>query len=264
MYNKLVLFFRLLRHYFYSQSRFDLHSPFVFSFYKDVLKNNSNFPDYMRIEHIRKNMLGHPGFIRMTDLGSKSSDIKWDRRIIRTRKVAAYSTVSPVFGHFLFRVARFFKPETILELGTSLGISASYMALGNPDGKVITVEGCRETAEFARTNFEHLGLLNIEQIIGDFDDVLPGILSEKGKIKMFFIDGNHRKDPTMKYFFQILDHIDDDSVLILDDIHWSKGMEEAWKMICDHDSVKVTIDLFRMGVVFFSERLSKEDFIIRL
>ena len=254
---------RFLQHTYRTRSRFDLHSPFVYKFYKDILKDKTSFFEYKKVEHLRFAMLNHPGFIRMTDLGSKSTDIRWSKKVIRTRNVAQHSAVSPRDGQFLFRLSRYFKPETILELGTSLGISTSYLAIGNPESKVITVEGCPETADLARRNFDHLGLKNIRQIIGNFDEVLPGLLSETGKTKMFFIDGNHRKGPTLKYFSQILEHVEDDSVLILDDIHWSKDMEKAWEEIRNHPSVKVTIDLFQMGLVFFSERLSKEDFVLR-
>ncbi len=251
-----------MQHSYRSRSPFDLHSPFVYKLYKDILKDKTIFLEYKKVENVRSSMLNHPGFIRMTDLGSKSTDIRWSKKVIRTREVARHSAVSPLYGQFLFRLARHFKPETILELGTSLGISTSYLAKGNPESKVVTVEGCPETADFARRNFEHLGLKNIRQIIGNFDEVLPGLLSETGKTKMFFIDGNHRKAPTLKYFSQILEYVADDSVLILHDIHWSKDMEQAWEEIRNHPSVKVTIDLFQMGLVFFSERLSKEDFIL--
>ena len=256
-------FSRFLNHAYRTRSKFDIHSPFVFNIYKDILQDKTIFFEYKKVEHVRFAMLHHPGFIKMTDLGSKSTDVRWNKKIIRTRKVALHSAVTPRHGQFLFRLSRHFKPATILELGTSLGISTSYLALGSPESQVITIEGCSETADLARRNFEHLGLKNIRQIIGNFDEVLPGILSESGKMKMFFLDGNHRKGPTLKYFSQILEYIEDDSVLILDDIHWSKEMEEAWEDIRNHPSVRITIDLFQMGLVFFSERLSKEDFILR-
>ena len=263
MNNKISRFSRFLQHTYCTRSRFDLHSPFVYKLYKEILQDKTIFFEYKKVENVRSAMLNHTGFIRMNDLGSKSTDIRWSKKVVRTRNVARHSAVSPRYGQFLFRLARHFRPEVILELGTSLGISTSYLAAGNPESSVVTVEGCPETADFARRNFEYLGLKNIRQIIGNFDDVLPGLLSETGKMKMFFIDGNHRKGPTLKYFSQILEYIEDDSVLILDDIHWSKDMEEAWEEIRNHPSVKVTIDIFRMGLVFFSERLSKEDFILR-
>ena len=264
MYTRVFLLLKFIRHHLRARSRFDLHSPFIYQFYKDILKDPVSYTEYTRVEHLRTAMRSHPGFIRMTDFGSKSSGSKWNKKIIRMRHVALHSSVSPAYGQLLFRIARFFKPETILELGTSLGISTSYLAMGNPKGKVITIEGCRETAELARINFDHLGLRNITQVTGNFDEILPEVLLKSGKIKLAFIDGNHRKEPTMSYFFQIVNHIDQDSVLIFDDIHWSQEMDQAWRMICSHESVKVSIDLFRMGIVFFSERLSKEDFILKL
>ena len=80
---------------------------------------------------------------------------------------------------------------------------------------------------------------------------------------MIFIDGNHKKDATLNYFQQCLQQMSSNSVLVFDDIHWSDGMEKAWIEIKQHPRVKVTIDLFQMGLVFFREELSKEDFILR-
>jgi predicted O-methyltransferase YrrM len=252
-----------LGHTYRTHSRFSLHSPFVYKFYKEILKDRTDFHEYGKIEAVRSQMLESPGFIKMNDLGSRAEDVRWCKKVVRTRMVARHSAVSPHHGQFLFRLARHLKPEKIVELGTSLGISTSYLAAGHPKGRIITIEGCSETADLARKNFEHLGLKNIHQVVGNFDDVLPGLLSEAGKATLFFIDGNHRKGPTLRYFSQLLEYIGDDSVIIFDDIHWSEEMEEAWKEIKKNPAVKVTIDLFQMGIVFFSPRLSKEDFILR-
>jgi predicted O-methyltransferase YrrM len=147
-------------------------------------------------------------------------------------------------------------------LGTSLGISTIYLAMGLPQGHITTIEGCPRTAELAANNFNILGLTNIDLITGSFEKKLPDLLEHLAKIDLVFIDGNHRKEPVLHYFYQCLQHIHDDSVIIFDDIHWSKEMEEAWKVIREHPSVTITIDLFRMGLVFFKEGLSKEDFIL--
>jgi predicted O-methyltransferase YrrM len=150
----------------------------------------------------------------------------------------------------------------MLKLGTSLGISTAYLAMGNPHGQVTTIEGCPETAAAAANNFRILGLANIRQETGPFEEILPGLLGNLGNVDLFFIDGNHRKQPSLQYFHQCLQHIHDDSILILDDIHGSGEMEQAWDEIKQHPSVTLTIDLFRMGLVFFRKGLSREDFII--
>jgi len=170
--------------------------------------------------------------------------------------------MSLAYGQLLFRIARYFQPSVMVELGTSLGISTLYLAMGYPSGQITTIEGCQETSAMAKKNFQLLGLSNVKQFIGSFEDVLPIVLHDLGKVDLIFIDGNHRKGPTLQYFYQCLQHIHDDSVLILDDIHWSDEMEEAWNEIRLNPSVTITIDLFRMGLVFFRKGLSKEDFIL--
>ncbi len=81
---------------------------------------------------------------------------------------------------------------------------------------------------------------------------------------LVYFDGNHQKDATLKYFHQLLPLAHNDSVFIFDDIHWSKGMEESWEEIKAHPGVRVTIDSFFWGIVFFRKEQKKEHFTIRL
>ncbi|MGA3014152.1 MAG: class I SAM-dependent methyltransferase [Bacteroidales bacterium] len=225
--------------------------------------NDRSFHDeFCTVERLRFQLLRNRSVYEMTDLGSLGDKNQSRNKDVSIRDVIKNSSVKPVYGRFLFRMARYFKPSVTLELGTSLGISTSYLSMGNPEGHITTVEGCPATAEIAAKNFKYLGLTNIDQIIGPFEKVLPDIFEKLGKIGLIFIDGNHRKEPVLHYFYQCLQHIHDDSVIIFDDIHWSKEMEEAWKVIRENPSVTVSIDLFRIGLVFFKEGLSKEDFIL--
>jgi predicted O-methyltransferase YrrM len=255
--------FRYAGHALHSRSAFDLHSPFVFHVYQDILKDTTKYNEYQKVEEVRSAMLERHDFIKMTDLGARSMDIRWNRKIITVRQVARHSSISRKYGQLLFRLVKHLKPDSILELGTSLGISTAYLGLANPEAKIVSIEGCRETAEIAAKNFEHLRLNNITQVVGNFKDMLPELLQKQGKIKMVFIDGNHRMEPTLKYFSLIKEYLAEDAVLILDDIHWSEEMENAWKEIQKHPEVKITIDTFQMGLVFFSDRFSKENFILR-
>ena len=121
----------------------------------------------------------------------------------------------------------------------------------------------KQIAEIAKEGFGKLGISNINLIKGNFDDLLPGILFDLGKVDFAFIDGNHRKDPTLLYFYSLLNKINKTSILVFDDIHWSAEMEEAWELIKTHPSVTLTIDLFFIGIVFFrNEFKTKQHFII--
>jgi len=156
-----------------------------------------------------------------------------------------------------------YKPSCILELGTSLGMSALYMSEAAPGARIITIEGCPETSAIARSNIEKAGKNNISVITGSFDEKLQEALRLMPNPDLVFIDGNHRKEPTVKYFEECLPHLHAGSVVVMDDIHWSAGMEEAWKLIIAKPEVKVSVDLYHMGVVYFREELSKEDFVLR-
>lgn len=151
-----------------------------------------------------------------------------------------------------------------MELGTSLGITTSYLALASPHAKVLTIEGAPEVAALAQAHFKHLGLQNVAQIVGNFNDTLPTALQQMPHPDLVYIDGNHRCQPTLHYFHTLLPTVQDHTILVFDDIHWSKEMETAWATIKSHPEVTLTIDLFFIGLVFFSHNFkAKQHFTIQ-
>src|ERR1035437_3856049 len=225
----------------------------------EVIYKKGSYYAYEKIEQLRRKLLVSLKQIEVTDFGTGRSG----KRTIS--EIAERSLKSAKYGQLLFRLAYHFKPSTILELGTSLGISTAYLASANPNAKVITIEGCPNIASEAKNNFEILGLNNIKSVVGNFDEILPAVLCQLpiADCQLVFFDGNHRKKPTLKYFTKCLEHAGNDSVFIFGDIHWSDEMEEAWEEIKSHSQVTVTIDLFFLGLVFFRKEQAKEDFIIR-
>jgi len=151
-----------------------------------------------------------------------------------------------------------------LELGTSLGITTSYLAFANLSAQVITMEGAPTVADLAQKTFDRLNLKGIEVLKGNFNQTLPETLERIKTVDLVFIDGNHRKDPTLNYFHQLINHSTESTILIFDDIHWSSEMELAWKEIQQHPEVTLTIDLFFIGLVFFKKDFkAKQHFVIR-
>jgi predicted O-methyltransferase YrrM len=164
----------------------------------------------------------------------------------------------------LYRLVEYFRPQTIIELGTSVGISTLYLALANADTRIYTIEGCTTKSEQAASNFTAMRVSNIEQHIGRFDHVLPDLLRQTGKLDFAFIDGNHTYDATIANFEILMSVANNETVFVFDDIHWSAGMQKAWDEIANNDRVTVSIDLFRFGIVFLRKELSKQKFVIRL
>ena len=160
-------------------------------------------------------------------------------------------------------MVKYYQTEQVIELGTSLGLSSSYFAQNNPHLKVTTIEGCPETLKIATTNFEKLNLNNIRTLQGDFKDRLSEALTPRGEKEIIFFDGNHQEQATLEYFKTALKNVSSKSIFIFDDIHWSIGMTKAWNKIKGHPQTVVTLDLFFIGIVFFDERLTPQNFNIR-
>ncbi|MDE3252631.1 MAG: class I SAM-dependent methyltransferase [Bacteroidota bacterium] len=264
MYSSFQLGLRYLRYYLTASNGkgHGVHSPFVFSFITEVLNDDRNFYAFSDIEIQRESLLHDGNSILVDDYGAGSRVAKPNLR--RIKDIAASSLKPKKFSQLLFRIVDHFAPDTILELGTSLGISTAYMASARISSKVITMEGAPAIAGKARDLFTRLGLQNITLVEGNFDHTLQPTLSEAGKVDLVFIDGNHRYEPTLRYYREILPYLDEYAILIFDDIHWSREMEQAWDEIKKDPAVTLSIDLFFIGLVFFRKELTiKQHFTIR-
>jgi predicted O-methyltransferase YrrM len=239
-----------------------VHSPFVFDFITNVLNDDRTFYAYDDLENLRRSLLRNKKVLTIEDFGAGSVVSKSNQR--KVRDIARSALKPKKFGQLMFRMVDYYKANTIVELGTSLGITTGYLASGNLKGQVYTFEGARQVAEVARQNFQKLSLNNIQVIEGNFDSTLQPNLHKITNVHFAFVDGNHRKEPTIQYFEQLLAKATEYSVFIFDDIHWSEGMEEAWKYIQQHPSVTLTIDLFFIGLVFFrKEQKVPQHFTVR-
>ncbi len=273
MYSAFQLSKKYFRYFFKAQNSrgHGVHSPFVFDFIIHVLNDKKRYNCYSKIELLRKKLLSDKVLIEVEDFGAGSAVFPFKKR--RIKDIAVSSLKKKKYAQLLFRIAKYYQSKTIVELGTSLGITTCYLASANPGSKVFTFEGAKNIAKIASNNFEKCGLNNIELIEGDFQKTLvvnkACLTGQVGQeeienVDFLFIDGNHRKNATLKYFNFFLKKSTAKSIFIFDDIHWSEQMEEAWNIIQQHDSVTLTIDLFFIGLVFFSKDFKvKQHFIIR-
>ncbi len=206
-------------------------------------------------------LLRNKTLIEIEDLGAGSKKLQHKRRQIS--QIAKNAGITKKRARLLGRLAVYFNCSNMLEIGTSLGIATASLAFATPESNITTLEGCKNTADVAKANFKTFDLHNINTVIGNFDETLPGVL-KNNTYDLIFFDGNHQKEATLKYFSQCLDHIHNDSVFIFDDIYWSKGMQEAWQIIKSHPKVTISIDTFQWGLVFFRNEQVKQHFTIRV
>jgi predicted O-methyltransferase YrrM len=236
-----------------------IHSPFLFDFVtKAVYVKVSEHHKVSGIEKFRNKLLESDEIIKIEEFGAGSGRLAHRERKICD--IVRISSTTPKYGQLLYRIAGYFKPSVILELGTCLGLGTMYLASGNENAKIFTIEGSKKLMQKAQENFRHNNFTNIIARQGNFDEVLPVLLNEIGKIDLLFIDGNHRKDATLQYFNTCIPYLHKDSVVIFDDIRWSDEMFEAWLDICGNTKVFLSLDFFRMGVVFLKDKLKKQHF----
>jgi predicted O-methyltransferase YrrM len=263
VYSSLQLAKKYISYYYHAANGkgHGMHSPFVFDFIKHVLQNKTGYEPPAAIEALRRQLLHDNSVISIEDFGAGSRKPSKQKTV---RQVAKTAVKSKNWGQLFYRLARHYQPQTVIELGTSLGISTAYFAAANPPATLITIEGSAAIQQRAVANFNALHMGFIKSLCGRFDDVLPQVLASLSTVDVAYIDGNHRLQPTLNYFEQLLQKKNDASIFIFDDIHWSAEMEEAWRRIQQHPEVRYTIDLFFLGLVFFrAEFKIKQHFTIR-
>lgn len=202
-------------------------------------------------------MLKDSGSVSSEDLGAGSSSRNDERRI---KDIAKLSLSSPHQCRILYRMVKYLDVARVLEFGSCLGVSAAYMAQAGAE--VISMEGNRDLYHRAVSSFSSVGS-GIDFRHGAFENILPRIIDEEKPFDLIFIDGNHRKEPTLRYFDQVRPLIKENTVLIFDDIHWSEEMESAWFELKANPEITMSLDLFWCGIVFFRKGLSGEHLSVR-
>jgi predicted O-methyltransferase YrrM len=234
----------------------------VFNLITKCFYDTKSKPEYEVLKNYRNSLLKNKNTIKVTDFGAGSKVFKSNTRQIS--KIAKTAGISPKRAELLFRITNYFQTNTILEIGTSLGLATSALALGNPKAKITTLEGCPNTANQCQLQFQKFNINNVELVVTEFSHYLQICNLQSVICNLIYFDGNHSKKATLEYFELLLPTICNETVWIFDDIHWSSEMEEAWEIIKNHPKVTVTIDTFQWGMVFFRQEQLKEHFVIRI
>ena len=238
-----------------------IHSPFVYSLLRNAIEGKEKptyFKDFKALFRKLKNTNSE---IEVSDFGAGSRKSKGKKRKIST--IARSAVSSAKYSLLLFRLMNYLKPENVIEIGTSLGVNTLYMASAQSVKKLITLEGCPHISAIAQQHFKELNFENIELECENFDISFKKALEKIQIADFIFFDGNHKMEPTLRYFNQALAYIHNDTCFVFDDIHWSEEMEEAWEKIKQNETVVLTIDLFFVGLVFFRKEMKKQHFTIR-
>ncbi len=237
-----------------------IHSPFVFELNRSVLNSRNKYRDYARIKKYRMSLSGNREIINVYDKGAGSLVFSSDKRVIGD--ILKYSASSCRTGRLLFRLAHYFKPRSIIELGTSLGFGAMCLASGSVHGTVYSLEACPRQLEIAGAELERAGAGNVELIKGDFRDMLPELLNRIEQADLVYFDGDHSTGSLLWQYRTCLAKAASSSVFVIGDIHWSDEMDRAWKILCNDPAVTLSVDLFDCGLLFFRNVMVKQHHIL--
>jgi predicted O-methyltransferase YrrM len=231
---------KYIEHLFYRKHRkgHGIHSPYLFDFVNRVVFNSQH--------------TAVPGPI-LEEFHAQKSESSFVRR----------SSVSLKQGALLHRIAQWFRPEMIIELGTGIGISTMFLASGSPGTPLHSIEGDGERAQLASRLMERCCPGSVSIHHGEMAEQLEAILPLVPGRFMAFVDGNHHYEPTMDYVRKLLDRAGDEAIIVMDDIYWSRDMYRAWKEIISWPEVPVSTDLFHMGILLLRRDLHKRQIKIK-
>lgn len=249
--------FKYIQHLFCWKHRkgHGIHSPYVFEFVNRVIFNSDKTEVPIKIRNIHRELKNNPKVIP-----------EGKRKI---RSFVRGSSVTQTYGSLLYRIAKWVEPDFLLELGTGLGVSTLYLGSGLnqlPGAEhvpVHTIEGNASRAAFAEKLFKRFDLSGVKVHCGEVDEHLLELKGDMPGRFLAFVDANHSYEPTIRYVKSLIPLAGEEAIVVMDDIYWSKGMYRAWKELISIPEVRVSVDLFHMGILLLRKDLHKTHYKIK-
>jgi predicted O-methyltransferase YrrM len=253
-----------IQHFLSEVDEHSLQSPFLYSFYTNCIKTSLNGEIPAELENMRQGWLQSDEVVVVEDHGA-GSRLGGRKR----RKISDIARVGISSGNtclltclLLTELVRFFRPRLVIELGTSLGISA--MSLGfDRQTPVITIEAAEALCDLAQSHFRQHGYHNIRLERGPIDECLPMVLAqEELNADLVFIDANHRSEALIRYVGWLKTHLSEHAVIVVDDIRWSADMYAGWKELCADEAFQLSLDLRALGILIKRPELVKRHYFL--
>jgi len=248
---KSILIYRRIRH----RKGHGVHSPFVFNLITKVIEEKSPYYTFHEIELLRKRLSFKEERITYPDRHHKGK--------LRTRSIArivAQEAINPKHGALLFRLTNYFKPEHILQIGPSMGLSALYLSSYRTGVNCIALEHVKEFATISQWVYQQAFRNPVTLQVGAYEEILPPVLSSLKQLDFVYFNTATETFENEWIFKTCLEHIHARTVFMIKGIKSNKEMRELWQQVLARPEVTVTIDLYSMGLVFFNPKLHKRNY----
>lgn len=249
-----------LRWYANASTRHDVEDARLVAFVQEVYRDDRHYHAFDLVRAIRNYWSQRKGTVKLQSLGAPS---KTTRRAERTvSSLVKTNAIDDRCGRLLFRLTLWLRADRILEFGTNAGISTLYLHAADTRALLETVEGNPEVAALARETFAKAGASpQLHPYVSRFDTWLENNWPKnppEQPLDLFFLDGDHRYQPTLDYVRRLLPAATAQSVFVVADIHWSEGMEQAWTDLKRFPEVRASLDLYHFGLLFFDPKMEPQ------
>lgn len=230
-----------------------IHSPFLFHLITKVIENKKHLSAYKVLRDQRDRLSN----LIKDNSGELEIQTFRDPILIASGRKNLFKAVELPFryGKLLLRLVNEFKPKTISCYGPSFGLNLLYLTLSDESIPVNFVQSDNSLIPFCQATLENAAVKNVnyyekETLPEDFSDFV-------------FINFPFSPEETEKSIKTILDTQCEREALIIRGIHESKGLESIWSNLIKDNVVRISLDLFEIGIVLFQKNLQKEHFVLR-
>jgi hypothetical protein len=227
-----------------------IHSPFLFYLVTRVIEDKRQYPAYRIIRSLKEKILNQlKERENPCDLLINAASLP-DR--VSKNKLFKKVELGYRYGKLLLRLINEFKPSSVFLYGPTFGMNLLYLALADQKPSVYVIN-------FRTQERTHL-----------LPEIPESKISFEQESKVFsrvqefsFINFPFNPQETKRIIEAKMKLNGEDDVMIIRGIHKSAAMEALWRELITDKRIRVSLDLYEIGILLFRNRLQKQHFVIR-
>lgn len=248
-----VLLYRILRH----RKGFGVHSPFVYNLITKVIEEKCPYYCFYDIELVRRQFYYRETFFPWIDYPAGKQPAE-----VTVGEIIRREAVGKKQGALLFRLANYFQPKHILQIGASAGLSALYLTAYSPHVACTVLEQLPSMAAVAAEVWKKAARVPIDLRVGEYGALLPAALQQIERLDFVFFNRLEASDDREVLLTACIERAHAETVIVLSGIQANRTMRAFWRSVCMRREVTVTLDLYTMGIVLFNPKLHKRNYIV--